>query len=126
MKEKLERLETIPSDPGGVGVGFSAGVDGTFLPEVCRDVLGDKRLAVSGVSGRTRQAVHDPRRGCNVGAQCSLGPLWAGCFEVFATLSFCVWGRAVDSGAMFVQVLRRAKDASEEVLLLQMLALEKK
>ncbi len=45
--DKLEKLKTLLADTGGLVVGYSGGVDSTFLAAVAHQVLGDKMLAVS-------------------------------------------------------------------------------
>lgn len=49
-KAKYEKLRAILRDMGGVVIGFSGGVDSTFLTYTAHDVLGDKALAVTAVS----------------------------------------------------------------------------
>lgn len=49
LKEKLERLKTYIGGLGSLAVGFSGGVDSSFLLAVAHEVLGDKAIAVTGV-----------------------------------------------------------------------------
>ena len=49
LKEKLNRLEDYIKKLGSLAVGFSGGVDSTFLLEVSRKVLGDRVIAVTDV-----------------------------------------------------------------------------
>lgn len=47
---KLEELKEYIRSLGNLAVAFSSGVDSTFLLKVAHDVLGDKAIAVTGVS----------------------------------------------------------------------------
>jgi uncharacterized protein len=47
LQEKKEKLYAILSDMGGCVVGFSGGVDSTFLFAAAREVLGDRAIAVT-------------------------------------------------------------------------------
>lgn len=50
LKEKMDRLTGILLDMGGCVIGFSGGVDSTFLFAVAARVLGEKTLAVTATS----------------------------------------------------------------------------
>lgn len=49
-KERYEKLRAILKEMGSVVIGFSGGVDSTFLSYTAHDVLGDQALAVTAVS----------------------------------------------------------------------------
>lgn len=49
-KERYNKLRTILKDMGSVVIGFSGGVDSTFLSYTAHDVLHDKALVVTAVS----------------------------------------------------------------------------
>ena len=50
LSKKYERLKALISDLGSVAVAFSGGVDSSLLSAVCREVLKDKAVAVTGRS----------------------------------------------------------------------------
>ncbi len=47
LQEKKEKLRAILRDMGGCVIGFSGGVDSTFLFATAREVLGDRAIAVT-------------------------------------------------------------------------------
>ena len=47
MQGKLDALKGYIKDLGSLAVGFSGGVDSTFLLAVAHEVLGDKAIAVT-------------------------------------------------------------------------------
>ena len=49
QREKLNKLREIISELGSLAVGFSGGVDSSFLLAVAHEVLGDNVIAVTGV-----------------------------------------------------------------------------
>ena len=49
QENKLVRLKEIIADYGSLAVGFSGGVDSSFLIAVAHEVLGDRLIAVTGV-----------------------------------------------------------------------------
>jgi len=50
VHEKLEALESILKETGGIAIAFSGGVDSSFLAAVSQRVLGDRALAVTALS----------------------------------------------------------------------------
>lgn len=50
MKKRYEKLRAILKEMGSVVIGFSGGVDSTFLSYTAHDVLGNQALAVTAVS----------------------------------------------------------------------------
>lgn len=49
LKVKLDKLKAYIKELGSLAVGFSGGVDSSFLLAVAHEVLGDKAIAVTGV-----------------------------------------------------------------------------
>ena len=64
---KYEKLRAVVTDMGSVVIGFSGGVDSTFLTYVAWDVLGDKVLAVTAVSPTLPEG--EERAACQMAAQ---------------------------------------------------------
>jgi len=52
---KLDQLKTNLKKMGSVAIGFSGGVDSTFLLSVAHEVLGENVIAVTGVSSTFSQ-----------------------------------------------------------------------
>jgi len=50
LDQKYEHLKTILQEMGSVVIGYSGGVDSTFLCKVATDLLGDKALSVAAIS----------------------------------------------------------------------------
>ena len=47
LKNKYEALKTYLMELGSIAVGYSSGVDSTFLIKVAHEVLGDKAMAIT-------------------------------------------------------------------------------
>lgn len=66
LQNKLSRLEKYIADLGSLAVGFSGGVDSTFLLKVAYDTLGDKALAVTSVDASIpERELDEAKRFCN-------------------------------------------------------------
>ena len=50
LQQKYERLRAIFAAMGSVLIGFSGGVDSTLIAKAAYDTLGDRALAVTGIS----------------------------------------------------------------------------
>src|SRR3990167_8099317 len=55
MKDKEQRLKAIVAQQGSMVVAYSGGVDSTYLAAIAHEVLGDRTLAVTGVSSSLAQ-----------------------------------------------------------------------
>lgn len=62
LKIKFSKLKHILSEMRSVVVAFSGGVDSTFLLKAAYDILGDKVLAVTAVSGTYQKREHKEAR----------------------------------------------------------------
>lgn len=80
LEEKYLRLQQILREMGSLGIGFSGGVDSTFLLKVAHDVLGDKAVAITAHSvihpadefdeaRQLAQAIGAPHRGFEMGLE---------------------------------------------------------
>ena len=67
LRVKLEKLESIIRGYGSLAVGFSGGVDSTFLITVAHSILGDKALAVTNAdAGVPARELEEARQFCEV------------------------------------------------------------
>ncbi len=65
LRVKLEKLESIIRGYGSLAVGFSGGVDSTFLITVAHSILGDKALAVTNAdAGVPARELEEARQFC--------------------------------------------------------------
>ena len=65
LRVKLEKLENIIRGYGSLAVGFSGGVDSTFLITVAHSILGDKALAVTNAdAGVPARELEEARQFC--------------------------------------------------------------
>jgi len=63
-KEKLNKLQRLLKDMGGLVLAYSGGVDSTFLLRAAKDALGDKVLAITAVSPTYTREEHE--RACEM------------------------------------------------------------
>ncbi len=59
LEQKYQQLKTVLQEMGSVVIGYSGGVDSTFLAKVATDVLGDKALSVAAISPSYPKHEHD-------------------------------------------------------------------